>query len=101
VAWTDLYLVHPGGTRLEKTLSKLCTWPNMARDIQVYTKTCMKCQLFKTNSKKYRQMRSKEADPPIPWNRVNMDFTGSYDVKIKGTRKRKIQLRETIGSLVD
>ena len=93
VAWTHHYLVHPGGTRLEKTLSKLCTWPNMARDIQAYTKTCRKCQLCKTNTKKYGQMPTKEAEPPIPWNRVNVDLIGPYDVKLKGTRNKKIQLR--------
>ena len=93
VAWTHHYLVHPGGTRLEKTLSKLCTWPNMARDIQAYTKTCRKCQLCKTNTKKYGQMPTKEAEPPIPWNRVNVDLIGPYDVKVKGTRNNKIQLR--------
>jgi transposase InsO family protein len=93
VAWTHHYLVHPGGTRLEKTLSKLCTWPNMARDIQAYTKTCRKCQLCKTNSKKYGQMPTKEAEPPIPWNRVNVDLIGPYEVKLKGTRNKKIQLR--------
>jgi Integrase zinc binding domain/RNase H-like domain found in reverse transcriptase len=93
VAWTHHYLVHPGGTRLEKTLSRLCTWPNMARDIQLYTKTCRKCQLCKSNSKKYGQLPTKEAEPPIPWNRVNVGLIGPYDVKIKGTRNKKIQLR--------
>jgi hypothetical protein len=64
----------------------------MVKDIQAYTKTCKKCQLCKTNSK-HGQMPKKEAEPPIPWNRVNVDLIGPCDVKIKGTRNKKIQLQ--------
>jgi hypothetical protein len=69
----------------------------MARDIQAYTKTCRKCQLCKTNSpKKYGQTPTKEAEPPIPWNRVNVDLIGPYCFGGKPTRAELVFGRQML-----
>ena len=92
VAWVHQYLSHPGATRMEKTIGRLFTWTGMRDDIRGFVKTCKKCQLCKTSTKKYVKLPPKEAEPAIPWNRVNVDLVGPYPVKIKGS-KEDIQLR--------
>ena len=36
VAWYHEYLVHPGQTRMEKTLRQTLTWPNLRQDVEQY-----------------------------------------------------------------
>ena len=59
----------------------------MRNDIRRHVRTCEKCQLCKTSSKKYGKLPPKEAEPAIPWDRVNVDLVGPYPVKIKGSKK--------------
>ena len=92
VAWTHQYLVHPGQERMEKTLGRLFTWPKMRNNIRDFVKSCRRCQLCKAPSKKYGHLPAKKAEPPIPWNRVNVDAIGPYTVRLKGT-KRTVELR--------
>ena len=93
VAWVHQYLLHPGSTRMEKTIGSLFTWPKMRDDIRRYVKTCRKCQLCKASPiRKYGKLPAKEAEPAVPWNRVNVDLIGPYSVKVKGTRET-IELR--------
>jgi transposase InsO family protein len=90
VAWYHTYLVHPGTTRLEATLRSTLTWPNLRRDVERHTKTCRECQLCKKQRKKYGKLPTKQAEPSIPWNRINIDMVGPLTVK---TPKRKHKLR--------
>ena len=78
---------------MEKTIGSLFTWPKMRDDIRRYVKTCRKCQLCKASPiRKYGKLPAKEAEPAVPWNRVNVDLIGPYSVKVKGTRET-IELR--------
>ncbi|CAB9510525.1 Retrotransposon protein [Seminavis robusta] len=74
VAWVHHYLVHPGETRMEKTIGQILTWPKMRDDIRRFVKSCRKCQLCKSAAKKYGHLPAKEAEPSVPWNRVNVDL---------------------------
>ena len=77
IAWYHEYLVHPGSTRLDKTMAQTLWWRGMVKDVEQYVRTCHKCQLCKkTTSKKHGLLPEKEAEPPIPWNRVNLDMIG-------------------------
>ncbi|GAX22752.1 putative transposase [Fistulifera solaris] len=81
VAWYHLYLRHPGQTRMEGTLSQLYWWPNMRHTIEQHVKTCRECQLCKKTRKKYGHLPPKEAEPAIPWQRVNVDLIGPLNVQ--------------------
>ena len=82
VAWYHEYLVHPGGTRLEKTLTQLFWWDNLPKDVERYVRTCRKCQQCKqTTAKKYGLLPPKEAEPAVPWQRVNLDMIGPLTVR--------------------
>ena len=49
----------------------------MDKDVERYVRTCHKCQLCKkTSSKKHGLLPEKNAEPAIPWNRVNLDMIG-------------------------
>ena len=97
VAWYHLYLRHPGYDRMEKTVSIAFTWKNMRDHIRRYVQTCRECQLCKKNVKKYGHLPPKEAEPAVPWNRVNVDLIGPYNVKVgpkdKDEKKENLQLR--------
>ena len=77
VAWYHEYLVHPGMDRQTKTMAQTLYWRGMEADVGRYVRTCHKCQLCKkTSSKKHGLLPEKEAEPAIPWNRVNLDMIG-------------------------
>ena len=81
IAWYHLYLRHTGQTRLEATIGQLYWWPSMNKDIMQHVKTCRECQKCKKVRKKYGHLPAKEAEPAIPWNRVNVDLIGPLTVK--------------------
>ena len=87
--WYHTYLVHPGSTRMLKTIQGTMYWPNMRSDIEEYIKTCHVCQITKKQRKKYGHLPAKKAEV-IPWNRVNVDLIGPYNIK---TKKKTFQLR--------
>jgi len=88
VAWYHQYLCHPGQTRLEATIRQLFVWSGIRRQTQRHVSKCRQCQLCKGNPKKYGHLPAKEAEPSVPWDRVNVDLTGPFSVKTpKGVQK--------------
>ena len=81
IAWYHQYLAHPGSDHMEKTLNATLTWAGLHSDVTNYVRTCRKCQLCKKQRKKYGHLPAKEAEPPLAWNRVNVDMVGPYTVK--------------------
>ena len=82
LAWYHEYLVHPGSTRLAKTLTQLFWWDSLPKDAERYVRTCRKCQVCKKiTTKKYGLLPPKEAEPAIPWQRVNLDTIGPLTVR--------------------
>ena len=73
VAWYHEYLLHPGGTRLYKTINQTLTWKSLKAECERYSKTCKTCQEFKKTMKKWGKLPAKEAEPAVPWQRVNVD----------------------------
>ena len=45
--WYHLYLCHPGGTRLGKTIQQSCDWPGLISQAALFAKRCTTCQRFK------------------------------------------------------
>ena len=65
----------------------------MREDIRRHVKTCRECQLCKITTNKCGKLPAKEAEPAIPWNRVNVDLIGPYTVGVKGNKKETLELR--------
>jgi hypothetical protein len=76
-----MYFGHPGATRLEATLRNIFWWNNLTQDVQRIVRKCEQCQKCKKVRKKYGHIPEKEAEDPIPWNRVNVDMVGPWSVK--------------------
>ena len=91
VAWYHEYLVHPGETRLEKTLRQTLYWKGLRGHVEGYVKTCRQCQLNKKQRKKYGHLPAKEAEPSEPWNRVNVDLIGPYTVRSPSGQSRELR----------
>jgi hypothetical protein len=81
ISWFHLHLAHPGTTRLEETLRRTFTWAGMRPQVTSHVRSCRQCQLCKANTKKHGHLPPKEAEPAIPWNRVNVDLVGPYSLK--------------------
>ena len=90
IEWVHTYLRHPGSTRMEATIRQTLTWKGMRQQIETHVKKCPLCQLNKKPRKKYGKLPTKEVEPAIPWNRVNVDMIGPLTVK---TPKGKFYLR--------
>ena len=53
--WYRLYLCHPGGTRLGKTIQQSCDWPGLIAQADLISKQYTTCHKFKKAGKpKYR-----------------------------------------------
>jgi hypothetical protein len=74
VWWYHTYLQLPGITRMEATLRKNLTWPNLKKDVEAAVKNCHACQIGKKVRKKYGDLPEKLAERSIAWNRVDVDF---------------------------
>ena len=79
--WYHEYLQHPGQKRMEATIGQNLTWTNLRQDVDNYVKTCRSCQKNKLVRQKYGHIPTKEAERPVPWNRVNVDLIGPLTCK--------------------
>ncbi|KAI3723340.1 hypothetical protein L2E82_34842 [Cichorium intybus] len=68
------YAVHPGSTKMYRTLKPLYWWPEMKRDVGRYVERCLTCLQVKSNHQKpYGEIQPL----PIPekkWDHITMDF---------------------------
>ena len=46
IDWYDLYLNHPGGSKLSKTIREVCYWKGLVTPAELFTMTCKTCQQF-------------------------------------------------------
>ena len=44
ITWYHDQLIHPGAVRMQDSLHKVYTWPNMMNEINAYVATCDVCQ---------------------------------------------------------
>ena len=69
---------HPGEERTMALLSRSCYWPKMGEDVQAYVKSCLVCQLDKTEKKKMAGLLQPLPIPEKPWQSVSMDFISGF-----------------------
>ena len=73
-------LVHPGETRMEKSIRTVYTLKGMRRDVQQHCKHCKSCQLFKKSGRKKYGLLPFKTPETTKWRRVNVDLWGSATV---------------------
>jgi len=81
VAWYHQCLCPPGQTRLEANIRQHFVWSGIRHQTQRHVGKCRQCQLCKGNPKYYGHLPAKDAEPSVPWDRVNVDLTGPFSVK--------------------
>lgn len=69
---------HPGQQRMMALLSRSYVWPKMEEDVEAYVKTCMVCQLDKTERKKAARLLQPLPVPEKPWVSISMDFISGF-----------------------
>ncbi|KZV57841.1 hypothetical protein F511_03410 [Dorcoceras hygrometricum] len=65
---------HPGVNRMMALLSRQFYWPKMEQDVERYVKTCLVCQLDKSERTKEAGLLQPLPIPERPWQSVSMDF---------------------------
>ena len=77
-AHCSAYAMHPGSTKMYRTIRENYWWPNMKREVADFVSRCLSCQQVKA----VRQRPSGLLHPlPIPmwkWDHITMDFV--YDL---------------------
>ena len=80
-----------------KRVMRKCTnaFFSLLDTVQTSAPSCKKMQEMSTcqkNVKKYGHLPPKEAEPSIPWNRVNVDLMGPFTVKIYDKKQQLLAL---------
>jgi hypothetical protein len=87
VWWYHTYLINPGITRMEATLTQNLTWPNLTKDVEAAVKNCHECQIGKKVRKQYGFLPEKLAERSIAWNIVDVDLIGTLTIKTPRGKK--------------
>ena len=76
---------HPGVERMMALLSREYYWPKMEEDIELFVRTCLACQLDKTERRKQPGLLQPLPIPDRAWDSVSMDFITGFP-EVKGMR---------------
>lgn len=71
------YAVHPGSTKMYRTLKEYYWWPNMKREIAAYVSRCLICQQVKAERQKPSGLQQPLQIPVWKWDHITMDFVYS------------------------
>ncbi|KAJ0021489.1 hypothetical protein Pint_31247 [Pistacia integerrima] len=74
---------HPGRERTLALLTRDYYWPRIDADIESYVKTCLVCQLDKTERRKVAGLLQPLPIPERPWVSASLDFIGGFP-KVEG-----------------
>jgi Integrase zinc binding domain len=80
VAWYHKYLAHPGINRTELTIRQLFTWPRLKHHVEKYCSSYRICHTVKLQRKQHGHLPIKNSQVE-PWNRVDVDLIGPWNVK--------------------
>ena len=81
--WYLIYLNHPCGSRLAKTIRGVYYWKGLVIQAELYANPCKICQRFKNRNTIYVQLLHKNIVELKPWDLVHVDLIGSYSKSIK------------------
>ena len=71
------YAIHPGSTKMYRTLKEYYWWPNMKREIAAYVSRCLICQQVKAERQKPSGLQQPLQIPVWKWDHITMDFVYS------------------------
>ena len=69
---------HPEEERTQALLARSYYWPKMGEDVQAYVRSCLVCQLDKTERKKAAGLLQPLPIPEKPWESISMDFISGF-----------------------
>ncbi|BBG95481.1 cold shock domain protein 1 [Prunus dulcis] len=73
-AHCSTYTMHPGSTKMYRTLREYYSWPHMKGDIAKYVSRCLICQQVKAERQKPSGLMQPLPIPEWKWERITMDF---------------------------
>ncbi|PRQ55656.1 putative nucleotidyltransferase, Ribonuclease H [Rosa chinensis] len=73
-AHNSAYALHPGGTKMYRTLKEYYWWPNMKREIAAFVSKCLVCQQVKAERQKPSGLLQPLPIPEWKWDHITMDF---------------------------
>ncbi|CAL8152810.1 unnamed protein product [Prunus armeniaca] len=90
-AHCSTYTMHPGSTKMYRTLRAYYSWPHMKGDISKYVSRCLICQQVKAERHKPSGLMQPLPIPEWKWERIAMDFV----FKLPRTSKGHDEIWET------
>ena len=73
-AHKSAYAMHPGSTKMYKTLRSFYWWPGMKRDVAKYVSECLVCQQIKAEHQLPIGPLQSLTIPQWKWEHITMDF---------------------------
>ena len=73
-AHSSAYAMHPGSTKMYRTLKEHYWWKGMKRDIAEFVSRCLTCQQVKAEHQKPTGLLQSLPIPQWKWERITMDF---------------------------
>ena len=73
-AHTSPYAMHPGGTKMYRTINENYWWNGMKRDIAEFVSKCLVCQQVKAEHQVPMGLLQPLSMPEWKWERITMDF---------------------------
>jgi hypothetical protein len=69
---------HKAARKTRDYLACWYWWPNMAKDVEAFCKSCGICQTTKTSTSKPKGLLRTLPIPTAPWLSITMDFVGPF-----------------------
>ena len=82
IDWYQLYLNHPGGSIIEKTIREVCYWKFLVTQAEMFGKMCKTYQKFKKRQTLYAHLSPKNIEELKPGDTVHVDLIGPYNKSI-------------------
>ena len=73
-AHSSAYAIHPGSTKMYKTIKENYWWAGMERDIAEHVSKCLVCQQVKAEHQRPAGLLQPLPIPEWKWEHVTMDF---------------------------
>ena len=73
-AHSSAYVMHPGSTKMYRTLKEYYWWSGMKREVAEYIYKCFICQQVKVERQKPSGLLQPLPIPEWKWERITMDF---------------------------
>ena len=73
-AHSSAYAMHPGSTKMYRTLRDHYWWRGMKREIAEFVSKCLTCQQIKIEHQKPAGLLQPLSIPEWKWERITMDF---------------------------